>query len=131
MRRRISHALTSALADEGVYPRIDGGRQLLGGVVLTDQEIVFSKGIRRVFMPYAEIVWAFRRVEESHVTLGCCGGVLQEFHLVLRNASGREVLVTFDRENLAVAALDHIAAHSQAAIGYTAEHKARFNEDVE
>lgn len=124
--RKMIHAITGETADEALRQRLTHGRELFGGTVLTNREIVFSKGISRQYIPLDEINWAFRRVEESHVTLGCCGGVLQDFHVILRHTSGREVKLTFDREQVAVAVLDHIAQNSQAAIGYTEENKARF-----
>lgn len=61
------------------------------------------------------------------MTLGCCGGVLQEFRVQMRAVDGRMTMLNFDREPNAIEVMDAIKAHNpDAAIGFTAENKARF-----
>lgn len=127
LHRKIYHAVTGAEMDRTIYDRISAGRSFLDGVVLTEQEVVFSKGVRRICMPFADVLWAYRRVVESHTTLGCCGGVLQDFRVVMRHPSGCEVSVSFEREANAIAVLEEISRRCpEAAIGYTEENKLRF-----
>ena len=83
--------------------------------------------LKRFYLPYADIRWAYRQVEESHVSLGCCGGVLQEFRVLLRGEAGEPAALTFDREQDAARLLELIARLAPGcAIGWTKENRLRF-----
>ncbi len=127
LKRKIHHVFTKELADESIYERVASGKEYLGGIIVTDREIIFNKGIRKVFLPYEEIVWAYRQIEESHMSLGCCGGVLEEFRVIMFCKNGEKAVVSSDRESIAIAIIDYISQIcSDVVIGYTDENKAKF-----
>lgn len=126
MRRTIIHAIHRTPAPEAVYTRAQSADDLLG-TRFTPEEIVFSVGLHREYMPYAEVVWAYQRIEESRVTMGCCSGVIEDNRVVLVAADGRSVSVPFDRNGYAEHALKLITdAAPHIAVGYTDQNRAKF-----
>lgn len=126
MRRKLIHATLRTPAPEAVYDRAATADDLLG-TRFTSEEIVFPVGLHREYLPYAEIRWAYLRVEDSRVTLGCCNGVIQENRLMLVTDGGQTVSVPFDRSGYAEHALERIAkAAPQAAIGFSEANRAKF-----
>lgn len=126
MIRSLTHAVTKMPADEAVKARVSAADDLLSAR-LSDAEIAFPVRLHMEFLPYNDIVWAYRRLEESHVSLGCCGGVLEDHRLMLITKEGKTVTVNFDRERFITRALELI--HERAphiAIGWTEENRARF-----
>ena len=127
---RYIHALTGAPADAALPERLAAPttREPLAGILFTTHELVWRRYLKHIYLPYADIVWAYRQVEESHVSLGCCGGVLQEFRVILRAADGAQAALTFDREADAALLLTHLHAQCPTLpIGWTRENRARFN----
>lgn len=130
--RKIIHVHTGEAAPEEVLSRLKQGDTLPGGVCVTDREIRFTRHYRPVYLPYDEIVWAYRQVAEVQLRMGCCSGVMPEYRLVLRDAAGREAIAVFQQESGAVYALNAIAQNNPAAaIGFTAENKSRFLPEAE
>ena len=126
---KIFHALTGAPADAGLEERLRAQTTVepLAGIRATDRELVFRHYLKRLYLPYAEIVWAYRQIEESHVSLGCCGGVLEEHRVVLKGRDGGAVALSFDRESDAARLLDFLHERNEAcAIGFTRENRERF-----
>ena len=128
MKWKIVHALSGTLMEDAAERlKAPETTELFGGVYLTANEVVWSRLLKHYAMPYAEIAWAYKQIEESHVSLGCCGGVLEEFRVVLLDARLRRCVVTFDRERFADALLECIAEKNpRTAIGYTVENRSRF-----
>jgi len=61
------------------------------------------------------------------VTLGCCGGVIQEFRVIMRPNQGEDVMVWFERESEAIRLMEIIhEKNPDCAQGFTAENKKRF-----
>lgn len=61
------------------------------------------------------------------MTLGCCGGVIQEFRVIMRPSQGEDVMVWFERESEAIRLMEIIhEKNPDCAQGFTAENKKRF-----
>ncbi len=126
MRRRIIHAVHRSEAPEAVYARAATADDLLG-VRFSPDEIVFPVGLHREYLPYADVRWAYLRVEESHVTLGCCSGAIEDHRLMLITADGHAVAIPFDRAGYAEHALERVRqAAPRAAIGFTEDNRRKF-----
>ena len=129
MLRKIQHCMTKNAAPEEVVQRSKAPEALtmLNNVTVTEKEIIFPSNFKRMYMPFEEIVWAYRQVAESRVSLGCCGGVIEEFRVIVRNAEGQTAMITYDREDNAKQLLEMIRERCpDAAIGFTKENKERF-----
>lgn len=127
---RLIHPWTGAAAADDVQLRMKEtpAADRLEGAVLLEDCIVFRHGLKRFALPWNDIRWAYRQVEDSHVTLGCCGGVLQEFRVIMRGEGENRSVVSFQREQEAIRLLETVARQNPGcAIGYTQENRQRFD----
>lgn len=130
MIRKILHAVRMENAPQIVYERYRTADDVLG-TKFTPWEIIFPKGLQLRYLPYNEVQWAYIRTEAHRVTLGCCAGDIEEHWVVLRTRDGSTVSVPFDRLSHAEAAIRLIAeAAPHIAIGFTAEHRTKFESAV-
>ncbi|MDO4357505.1 MAG: hypothetical protein Q4E13_13470 [Clostridia bacterium] len=126
MRRKIIHAVDRSPAPEAVYARAAAADDMLG-TRFSPEEIVFPVGLHREYLPYAAVRWAYLRVEESRVTLGCCNGVIEDNRLMLVTADGCAVAVPFDRASYAEHALELVRrAAPHIAIGFTEDNRRKY-----
>lgn len=130
MIRKILHAVRHENAPQIVYERFRTADDVLG-TKFTPWEIIFPQGLKRLYLPYSEVQWAYIRTQAHRVTLGCCAGDLEEHWVVLMCRDGSTVSVPFDRLSHAEAAIQLISdAAAHIAIGFTDENKARFQSAV-
>jgi hypothetical protein len=127
MRRKIVHAITSAAAQEDVYARAAAADDVLG-VRITPLEIVWPRFFKRLYLPYAEIVWAYLSIQETEMQTGeFDGGSLVDVRLVLFDAAGRWAAIRFDRPSYGEAALRLMQQSApDIAYGATPENRAKF-----
>lgn len=61
---KIRHFLSGQAAQPEVAERMKNPAavQLMNNVTLTDQEIIFRRYAKMTYIPYSEIVWAYRQV---------------------------------------------------------------------
>lgn len=126
---KLLHAVTGEVAPQEIVSRWKNGNNtpMTNSVIAGEREIFFRQKWKHYYMPYEELIWAYRQVAESHVTLGCCGGVIQEFRVIMRPKQGEDAKVWFDRETEAVQLMDIIQQRNpDCAIGFTDENKKRF-----
>lgn len=89
---------------------------------------LFKKGVFGItYVPYNDILWAYRRIETVNGKL-CCGRTVFDIHhvrLVLRN--GKDFSIRFEEKKSAQQLLDVIAEKNPGAeIGYSEEKKAKY-----
>lgn len=127
MRRKIIHAITKTPADEAVYARAAAADDVLG-VRVSSHEIVWPRFLKREYMPFADIVWAYLSIQETEMQTGeFDGGCLVDVRLVLFNAQGQFAALKFDRPAYGEAAIHLIqAAAPHIAIGFTPENRQKF-----
>jgi len=127
MRRKIIHAITKAPAEEAVYARTAAADDVLG-VRISTHEIVWPRFLKREYMPFADIVWAYLSIQETEMQTGeFDGGSLTDVRLVLFDSQGRYAAIKFDRPAYGEAALALIGKNApQIAIGATPENRAKF-----
>ena len=110
--RKTINVITGTEADEETLSRLKQGMDLLCGVKTTAQEVSWTRNFRRCVLPFSHAVWGYLRVEDSNVTLGCCG-VMHSIRLD-REKNARYILTCLEKAN------------PDCRIGYTAENKKYF-----
>ena len=127
MRRKIIHAINGGAAEEAVYGRAATADDVLG-VRVSAQEVVWPRFLKRLYLPYEDIVWAYLSIQETEMQTGeFDGGSLVDVRLVLFDAQGRYAAIKFDRPAYGEAALNLISRNAaHIAIGATPEHREKF-----
>lgn len=130
MIRKILHAVRREQAPQMVYERFPVADDVLG-TKFTPWEIIYPQGLKFHYLPYSEVCWAYIRTVAQRVSLGCCAGDLEQHWVVLAGRDGNRTQVPFDRLSHAEAAIRLISeAAPHIAIGFTDEHRARFESAV-
>ena len=125
--RKTINVITDTEADEETLSRLKQGMDLLCGVKTTAQEVSWTRNFRRCVLPFSHAVWGYLRVEDSNVTLGCCGGTLSEYVVMMKDDRGVMHSIRLDREKNARYILTCLEkANPDCRIGYTAENKKYF-----
>ena len=127
MRRKIIHAITKAAAEEAVYDRVAAADDVMG-VRISSSEIVWPRFLKREYLPFADVVWAYLSIIETEMQTGeFDGGSLIDVRLVLFDAQGRYAAIKFDRQSYGEAALELVRkAAPHIAIGVTPENRRKF-----
>ena len=127
MRRKIIHAITKAAAEEAVYGRAAAADDVMG-VRISSSEIVWPRFLKREYLPFADVVWAYLSIIETEMQTGeFDGGSLIDVRLVLFDAQGRYAAIKFDRQSYGEAALELVRkAAPHIAIGVTPENRGKF-----
>ena len=131
MRRKIIHAITAAAAQEEVYARASAANDVMG-VRVTPQEIVWPRFLKRLYLPYGDIVWAYLSIHETEMQTGeFDGGSLLDVRVVLFDTHGKYAAIKLDRPSYGEAVLNLLAdAAPHIAMGATPENRQIFPFDM-
>jgi len=88
---------------------------------------VYKRHLKRYYISWNEIIWAFRQVATSHVKIGRAKGMLSEHRVLLYTAPDKHCTIVFDHEDPAKELLKMVQKmQPECAIGFTPENKERF-----
>ncbi len=98
-----------------------------GKVTLGETCIYVKKVTKQLYLPYSDIVWVFRRVEQVNGRL-CCGNTTYEIqHLIMVSKDREQFDVLFESKELVEKAIDFIKKQNpEVDTAYSAEKKEKY-----